>query len=310
MAAIAIIGELNLDLIVTGAPGLPEPGVEKIVQGMQLTLGSSSAITAAQFARLGDDVLFLSKVGGDDFGKRCLAFLEELGVATEGVLVDPALPTGLTISIALDGERAQLTQLGCIEELRWADLDLSCLRGPRHLHISSFFLQRGLRPDVGRIFSRARELGLTTSFDTGWPHQRENNGDLAQVWPHLDVLLPNQAEAQLITGCDSVEKALAVLGERVPTVAVKLGQQGAIARRQGETVHRPAFAIEVVDTTGAGDSFNAGFLHGYVAGWPLASCLDLGNACGALSTRAPGGTTSQATLDEAIAFIRAAPRRW
>lgn len=310
MAAIAIIGELNLDLIVTGAPGLPEPGVEKIVQGMQLTLGSSSAITAAQFARLGDDVLFLSKVGGDDFGKRCLAFLEELGVATEGVLVDPALPTGLTISIALDGERAQLTQLGCIEELRWVDLDLSRLRGRRHLHISSFFLQRGLRPDVGRIFSRARELGLTTSFDTGWPHQRENNGDLAQVWPHLDVLLPNQAEAQLITGCDSVEKSLAVLGERVPTVAVKLGQRGAIARRQGETVHRPAFAIEVVDTTGAGDSFNAGFLHGYVAGWPLASCLDLGNACGALSTRAPGGTTSQATLDEAIAFIRAAPRRW
>ena len=107
MSSIAIIGELNLDLIVTGAPRLPSPGQEVIVGGMELTLGSSSAILASQFARLDDDVLFISKVGADDFGARALEFLRARGVPTDAVAADGSLATGLTISIALGGERAR-----------------------------------------------------------------------------------------------------------------------------------------------------------------------------------------------------------
>ncbi len=309
MAAIAVIGELNLDLIVTGAPRLPRPGEEIIVGGMELTLGSSSAIMACQAARIGDDVLFLSKVGGDNFGRRALDFLRAKGVVTDAIAVDDSLATGLTISIALGSERAMVTHLGSIQEMRLSDVDFSILQTRQHLHISSFYLQRNLRPDVARIFARAREMGLTTSLDTGWPHEGETNGDLEAVWPHLDIFLPNEAEAAHLSGKAAVEDALARLSERVPIVAVKLGPDGAVARRGSEVVRRDAFAIDVVDTTGAGDSFNAGFLHGHLAGMDLAGSLDLGNACGALSASAPGGTTAQPTRQEALDFIRSAPRR-
>ncbi len=308
VARIAVIGELNLDLIVTGAPRLPTPGEEVIVGGMELTLGSSSAILAAQLARLGDSVLFVSKVGGDDFGRRALEFCRGCGVGAEAIAVDKSIATGLTISIAVEGERAQLTVMGCIEEMRLGDVDFSLLEGQDHLHISSFYLQRNLRPDIGRIFARAKGLGLTTSLDTGWPHEGETNGDLTACWPHLDVFLPNEAEARHLSGRPTVEEALDWLAERVPLAVVKLGADGALARRRGETVRRPAYAVEVVDTTGAGDSFNGGFLHAYLAGRGLAECLDLGLACGALSIRAPGGTTSQADLEEAERFLRSAPR--
>ncbi|UCC67693.1 MAG: carbohydrate kinase family protein [Armatimonadota bacterium] len=309
MPSIAIIGELNLDLIVTGAPRLPEPGEEIIVDGMELTLGSSSAISACQLARLGDEVLFISKVGGDDFGRRALDFLQVKRVGTRAIAVEDSLHTGLTISIAVNSERAMVTQLGCIQEMRLADVDFSLLQSRQHLHISSFYLQRNLRPDIGGIFARAKEMGLTTSLDTGWPHEGESTRDPDPVYPHLDVFLPNEAEAMLLSDTSTVESALAALAERVPTVVVKLGPEGAMVKRGDEVVRRDAFAVEVVDTTGAGDSFNAGFLHAYLSGAGLAECLDLGNACGALSTRAAGGTTSQPDIEEATEFIRNGPRR-
>jgi len=309
MSKIAVIGELNLDLIVSEVPHLPTLGEEVIAGGMDLTLGSSSAILASQLARLGNAVLFISKVGGDDFGRRALEFLRMKGVSTEAIAVDESIRTGLTISIAVGTERGQVTQLGCIEEMRYEDVDFDLLRGREHLNISSFYLQRNLRPDIGRIFARAKEMGLTTSLDTGWPHEGESIHDADTVWPHLDIFLPNEAEAMLLSQQDTVEGALSTLAAKVPLVVVKLGPKGAIARRGEEVVHRQAFAVDVVDTTGAGDSFNAGFLHAYLQRADLAECLDLGSACGALSTREAGGTTSQASLEEAKDFILTARRR-
>jgi len=308
VSRVSIVGELNLDLIVTGAPRLPKPGEELIAEGMELTLGSSSAIIACQLARLGDDVLFISKVGNDEFGRRALESLRDKGVPTEAIAVDPSLETGLTISVAVGGDRAMLTHMGCIQEMGLQDVDFSLLRGRDHLHISSFYLQRNLRPDIWGIFEKAKEMRLTTSLDTGWPSGRETNGDLEAVWPHLDVFLPNEVEAMHLSGKPTVEQALAALAERVSTVVVKLGPEGAIARRREEVVRRKTFAVEVVDTTGAGDSFNAGFLHGWLGGAALAECLDLGNACGALSTRGVGGACSQANHEEAMEFMRSAPR--
>jgi sugar/nucleoside kinase (ribokinase family) len=309
MASVVVIGELNLDLIVTGAQRMPRPGEELIVDRMELTLGSSSAITACQLAKLGNDVLFVSKVGDDDFGRRALEFLREKGVSTESIIVAKSLATGLTISTTLGTERAMLTVMGCIQELRYEDIDFGLLRSRQHVHASSFYLQRKLRPDVARIFAEAKEMGLSTSLDTGWPHEGESIHDPDPVWPVLDVFLPNEEEAELLSERADLDGALNYFTERVPTVVVKLGPEGAIAGKGDETVRRAGFEADVVDTTGAGDSFNAGFLHGCLAGMNLAECVDLGNACGALSTRAPGGTTSQPTFEEAQEFMRRARRR-
>lgn len=309
MASVCVIGEINLDLIVLGAERFPRPGEELIVDEMVLTLGSSSAILACQLARLGDDVLFISKTGDDNLGRIALDFLREKGVPTDAIIVDRKLSSGLTTSVALAGDRAMMTVMGCIEELRYDEVDFELLRGRKHLHLSSFYLQRGLRPDVWRVFQRAHEMGLTTSFDTGWPSSAEVNGALEKVWPHVDAFLPNEAEVVALSGQPDLGSGLGWLAERVPLVVAKLGADGAMARRGSEVVRRAAFAVAVVETTGAGDSFNGGFVHGYLAGMELGECLDLGNACGALSTRAPGGTTSQATLTEAMEFVRTANRR-
>jgi sugar/nucleoside kinase (ribokinase family) len=309
VADIIAIGETNLDLIVTDVPRLPGMGQEVIVGGMQLTLGGSTAIFACQVARLGDEVTFISKVGGDEFGRQALAYLGKRGVPTQAVSVDDAVATGLTIAVSVGPDRFMFTHLGCIEEVRWEDIGWDLVRQGRHLHIGAYYLQRKLRPDVARIFARAHELGLTTSLDTGWPAEATYAEELDRVWPHLDVLLPNGEEAKVLSGEDAVERALASLASRVPTVAIKLGEDGAIAQHRGEVVRSPGLQVDVVDTTGAGDSFDGGFLHAYLAGDSLDKCLALGNACGALSTRASGGTASQPDLAEAFAFIEAAPRR-
>jgi len=309
VASVVIIGEINLDFIVTGAPRLPNLGEELIVDDMLLTLGSSSAILACQLAKLGDDVIFISKLGDDDFGRRALQFLKDQGVSTDQVRILPGKPSGLTISISVGSERAMLTQLGTIQEMRWEDIDWDLVGRCQHLHVSSYYLQRNLQPDLPRIFEKAQQLGLTTSLDTGYPSDEDTSSHPAETWSHLDLFLPNETETRLLSGRSTLDDALAALSERIPAVAVKLGPDGAVARRGDELVRRPAFAIDVVDTTGAGDCFNGGFLHGYLSGDSLSDCLDLGCACGALSTRAAGGTTTQADLAEAREFIRTAPRR-
>ena len=309
MASVAIIGEINLDFIILGAPRLPNLGEELIVEDMLLTLGSSSAIAACQLAKLGDEVVFVSKLGDDEFGRRGLQFLQDKRVSSEHVTILPGRSSGLTVSISVGAERAMLTQLGTIQEMSSGDVDWDVIGRCRHLHISSYYLQRNLQADIPRIFQRAKELGLTTSLDTGYPSDEEAAGHPSDAFPYLDVFLPNEVEATLLSGCATVEAALEALSERIPLVAVKLGADGAVARRGKEEARLPTFAVDVVDTTGAGDCFNGGFLHGSLAGDSLSDCLDLGLACGALSIRAAGGTTSQADLNEAREFIRTAPRR-
>lgn len=308
MASIAIIGELNLDLIVLGAERFPNPGEELVVDQMVFTLGASSAIIACQLARLGNEVQFFSRVGKDDLGRSALEFLRQKGVPVEFVVIDETRATGLTISVALGGERAMMTVMGCIDDIQYEQIDFAKLQGCQHLHLSSFFLQRGLRPEVWRLFQQAKAMGMTTSLDTGYPDNAAAISDLTKVWEQLDVFLPNEVEATMLSGQSEVSQALDWLSARVPTVALKLGAEGAMARRDGQTVSRPSFPVKVVETTGAGDSFNGGFLHGWLAGGSLADCLELGNACGALSTRAPGGTTTQGTMAEVTELIRASMR--
>jgi len=254
-------------------------------------------------------VVFFGVVGGDDFGERALASLRALGISTEGVLVNRALRTGLTISIAMEGDRAMLTYPGCISQLRYEHIDFERLRECSHVHIGGFFLQEQLQADCGRIFARAKALGLTTSLDTGWDIKEGWDGGLQDALAHTDVFLPNEYEVIRIAGSKTLDEALEALPPRPPLIVVKLGARGALACQHGERIPRSAFAIDPVDTTGAGDSFNAGFLHAWLHGTSLAEALDLGNATGALSTRAAGGTASQPTLEEALAWMAVARRR-
>ncbi|MGQ9632557.1 MAG: carbohydrate kinase family protein [bacterium] len=302
MYDVLVAGELNVDMIVVSEDVAPEFGAEKLVDDFQMALGSSSAIFACGIHKLGASVGFVSIVGDDALGRYLVDSLRDKGMDTSLIKVDPSIKTGVTLSLSSPGDRAFLTYLGSINRLTYDMIDPSLFEAARHFHISSFYLQSGLRESHPALFRRAKELGLTTSLDTGYDPDEEWDGKVWEVLRYVDVFMPNEVEALSITGEVDVEMALNKLAERVGLVAIKLGREGAICKEGGRILRASPPAVDVVDTTGAGDSFDAGFVYGYIMGYSVEDCLKLGNACGALSTRAVGGTTAQATLEEAKRF--------
>jgi sugar/nucleoside kinase (ribokinase family) len=288
---VTIAGELNLDLILYGLPDQLAPERELLADRMMLTLGSSSAIVAHNLAALGSRVGFQSRIGDDSLGQIALERLRQGGVDVSQVRIAAgAITTGLTVILHHEAWRNILTYSGTIAETSWQDLDLDYLADSRHFHFSSYYLQRALRPRVGELFQRLKANGLTISLDTNDDPDDRWDGDLKDVLRHVDVFLPNEREACKAAGTDNMEAAIRKLSEWVPLVVVKLGRKGAMAQRGGERFVSPSREVETVDTVGAGDSFDAGFLHQFVRGVDLQTCLASGNLAGALSTTRPGGT--------------------
>ncbi len=300
---ILIAGELNLDLILQNYHSFPAPGREVLVDDVTLTLGSASAICACGLAKLGNAVTFAGKVGSDPWGDLSRSKLASFGVDISRVLVDPALKTGITVSITSPTDRALVTYPGASTSLRAGDFQRDSFRGFRHLHISSFFIQQGLRPGVKQLLELATECGLTTSLDPGYDPDEKWGRDLLDVLREVDVFLPNEVELEGVTGLRDREEALrSVANARTLTVA-KLGADGCMALQSGNIVSIPAFPVAPVDTTGAGDSFNAGFLHAWLRGAALPEAMRFAAACGALSTLAAGGTGAQPTAEQARDFL-------
>jgi sugar/nucleoside kinase (ribokinase family) len=288
---VTIAGELNLDLILYGLPEQLEPERELLADRMMLTLGSSSAIVAHNLSALGSRVGFQSRIGDDSLGRISLEQLQESGVDVSNVrVVRSAITTGLTVILHHEQWRNILTYVGTIAELTWDDLDLQYLADSRHFHFSSYYLQKSLRPRAAELFRYLKLKGLTISLDTNDDPEDRWEGGLHELLPHVDVFLPNEREACKAAGTEKLEDAIDRLSEMVPLLVVKLGRKGALARKGSERFTAEAREIVPVDSVGAGDSFDAGFLHEYVRGSDLAKCLASGNRAGALSTTRSGGT--------------------
>jgi sugar/nucleoside kinase (ribokinase family) len=288
---VSVAGELNLDLILYGLPVTLEPERELLADRLALTLGSSSAIFAHNLATLGSRVGFIARIGADPFGVSSVERLAAAGVDVTKVRTVPGkTATGLTVILAHASTRHILTYPGAMFEMEFGDLDLDYLASARHFHLSSFFLHRALRPRIPELFRIMKQRGLSTSLDTNDDPDDRWEGGLWETLPHVDVFLPNLREARRITACDDVRSAITRLASVVPVVVVKLGAEGVLARAGKEEITRAAFPANCIDPVGAGDSFDAGFIHQYVRGASLGSCLDWGNRAGALSTTQPGGT--------------------
>jgi sugar/nucleoside kinase (ribokinase family) len=300
---ILVAGEVNPDLILKGDV-TPEFGqVEKLVDSASLTIGSSSAIFACGAARLGMKVSFIGVCGDDLFGRFMLDAMQRRGVDTSNLIVRVDGQTGLSVILNQGTDRAILTYPGLIPALRASDILDDLLKRARHLHVASYFLQRSLQPDLPSLFRRAHRFGLTTSLDT--------NYDPTELWAGFDellsvtdVFLPNEKEALSLSRESTVRLAAERLGSKVEVVGIKLGAEGALGVTKGEKVKVGSISVDVVDTVGAGDNFDAGFLYGHLSGWSLERSLQLACVCGGLSTQRPGGTDGQPTLDEALAFLK------
>lgn len=307
MTPVVIIGELNVDLIMSGCSRWPTLGAEVNVDAFTMTLGSSSAICAVGLARLGRPVSFIGLVGTDPWGDYCIDVLHTAGVDLSGVTRDPEVPTGVTVSLTSPAGRGLVTYPGATAALTAARLPDHLFTGRRHLHVSSFFLQSGMRGSWRSIVERARGAGWTVSLDSGCDPEDAWRDDVRELAGMVDVFLPNDVELAAITGCADPLAALGALDNGRTRTIVKLGAAGCMTLVNGRPLVVAPPPVVAVDTTGAGDSFNAGFLHAWLDDRPIDACLRSGVACGALSTRAPGGTTAQPAAEELAHSLEA---RW
>ncbi len=301
---VLVVGELNADLILRGDVTPVFGQVEQIIDEATLTIGSSAAIFACGAARLGLRVAFIGKAGRDEFGEFMLRELNQRGIETSGVVIDPQLTTGLSVILSRPTDRAILTHLGSIAALRFDEIDHNWLARARHLHLSSYYLLQALRPDVPQLFQAAKAWGLSISLDTNYDPAGQWADGLREILPYVDVFLPNETELLAITQEESIETGLDRLAG-IPLVAVKLGARGAMVRQGTQIVHADSLPVKVIDTTGAGDSFDAGFIYAYLAGLALPQALRFACACGSLSTRAAGGTGAQPTMAEVLTALPA-----
>jgi sugar/nucleoside kinase (ribokinase family) len=308
---VLVVGELNVDLIVSGLSSLPELGHELVCTDMSRALGSSSAIFSRALAGLGAQVGFMGKVGDDENGRFMVEQLREMGIDTSGVIVDPATKTGITISLTFPSEKAQITYPGSIAAYRPDDVNMKAFTLNSHLHMASMYLQAGLRPGIPGLLRRAKALGLSTSLDPGWDPANLWGQDLFEALEAVDILFLNEHEARAISGGRSapVGQALREIASHLAPGGLalcKLGAGGAVMAAGAELVQVDAHPVEVVDTTGAGDSFDAGFVFSRVVeGRVEVEALHFANACGAIAVTRVGGASSVPRAAEVDKFLAA-----
>lgn len=301
---VSVIGELNLDLILYGLPETLVLEREHLAKDLSITLGSSSAIFAHNLALLGNKVGFSSCIGEDPFGEICVQRLSASGVDMSHVRRMKGKTTGLTVILPQRKERYILTYPGTMYDLSERDLDLSYVFNAKHLHVSSYFLQKGIRPRLIEIFRKAKDAGLTTSLDTNDDPEGRWSGDIQLLLRYVDILLPNERELCKLAQAEDVNKAAEILAQKVPLLVIKRGGQGAIARSGKDKFTAFPPVVDVVDPVGAGDTFDAGFVHQFIRGGQVEDCLKYANVAGALSVTRAGGTEAFRDATHREAFLR------
>jgi sugar/nucleoside kinase (ribokinase family) len=286
---VCVVGEINPDLILYGAPTNLKTDRETLIDSLRLTLGSSSAIFAHNLSTLGARVSIASKIGRDAFGEMALGWLNDAGVDVSRVIKEANTSTGITIILPNRSGRFILTYPGSMFELRYQDLDLDFIFSARHLHLSSFFLHRALRPQIAQLFRSAKAKGLTTSLDTNDDPEGEWREDVFEVLKSVDIFLPNEAEAKKLARTEDLKQALTAFTRLCKLAVVKRGSNGAIAFDGHREWHVPPLVIEARDPVGAGDSFDAGFIRGFLNGANTQDALEFANMAGAYSTTGEGG---------------------
>ena len=301
---IAVIGDVNPDLILTGKDIIPEFGqVEKWIDDAELTIGGSAGIFAVGAAKLGLKVTFIGKVGDDHFGHFMKNRMTAQGIDVSGLVIDPSVKTGLSISLSDGNDRAILTFGGSNLLLNFQDIDFEIVAQSRHLHSGSFYLLNNIRQDLAIVYKKAKEMGLSTSIDTNYDPKEKWEGDIFNVLDYTDVFLPNMTELMAISGEKDPDSAIRHLTKnRNLLVAVKNGEDGAFAEKDKVRYSAETIQVKPVDTTGAGDSFDAGFLFGFLNGLGIEKSLRIGCICGALSTLGIGGTSAQAGREDLTKF--------
>ncbi len=288
---VLVIGDINVDIIVTGMEKLPEPGQEKYVDDIELNVGGGAALCALGLARLGSDVALFGNIGRDHYGRFITEILKKAGVATYLIVKDRKSSTGISIALSSKKDRAFITSVGSNFHVDMKDIPDEAFGEISHIHIAGY--KSEINHDRYAAFLKRLEgSGITVSLDIGWDESGEWDKKLFKLVEKVDVFFLNEAEASNYCGTHDMDACLDRISKYCNEVIIKMGSKGALGLKNGEKLYCDTFPVELVDTTGAGDSFNAGYLYGWINKMDFVTCMNYGNACGALSTTMRGGSAA------------------
>jgi sugar/nucleoside kinase (ribokinase family) len=303
---VVVVGDLFMDTVMSGFYVMPRPGEEAFAQTLRQEIGGGAAITSSGLARLGLNVAVLGVVGKED-GMWIVKRLIEAGVNASALEHHPAEPSGVTVSVSTAEDRAFFTYYGANEHLP------ILLKNPeaRALMAQARHVQFACAPDPALdagLFLELHEAGCTISIDVGWHEFWLTDPRNYDMLSEADLFFPNEREAALMTGRRDPEDMLDALRRKgVRNIALKLGAKGAVLSWRGESIWCSPYPVDSVDTTGAGDCFDAGFIYAWLSGESPEDCLRTACVCGALSTRGLGGIATfplREELEEALETVR------
>ncbi|RLI94660.1 MAG: hypothetical protein DRO90_00475 [Candidatus Altiarchaeales archaeon] len=291
------IGDVNVDIITSNLREFPERDSQILIRNATLSVGGCAANFARAIAKLGLNTRLIGKIGNDILGNFIIDELSREGI---DLRLSRGSNTGVTIAITFkDKTRSFLTYPGSNSEFTISDINLDMISG-RYLHIPSVFLQ-GLRENVIDLMKYSHKNGMINSFDTGWDPSGWSDDDIElveKILRYVDIFFPNIKEGSAITGLDEKEnicRELLRFGPKI--IALKMGSEGCFIATRKESIFIEAFRVDSVDTTGAGDVFNAAFIFGHSKGWGIKEIGRFSSAAAAISTTGYGNSRYP-TLDE------------
>ncbi|HEY5586383.1 MAG TPA: carbohydrate kinase family protein [Ruminiclostridium sp.] len=299
--------DICVDFIVQCGNIEPEFGQkEKLIQDYDIEMGGSTCIFACQASKLTLKTAGIGVVGDDTFGRVVMDKFYKSGMNIDKIRTDKNIKTAVGVALCKeDGDRAILTYIGTIDAVHPQDITEEIISNAKHLHIGSFYLMNKLRGNYIEILQLAKKHNVTVSLDTNWDPEEKWDGGIWDILPYVDIFLPNENEAKAITKKNSIEEAIEVLSKIVPVIALKMGKHGAVAYVEGKTYKGSPIDVKVVDTVGAGDSFDAGFVYGYIKGHSIEECLQIGCICGSYNAAQSGGIKGQPKLNELLKVLYA-----
>lgn len=309
---IICLGILVADVVGRPLHAIPDPGRLVLVDEMSLHTGGCASNSATALVRLGLPVEVIGKVGTDPFGDFVLNALSKRGIGTQGVIRDKNVGTSATmVMVAPDGERRFVHYIGANARLTLADVDFSMIKTGSILHVAGSLVMPGIdgRP-TAELLQQAHQAGITTFLDTVWDDTGRWMEILAPCLPYIDYFVPSLPEGQALTGLDDpAEIAHFLIDHGVKTVGLKMGVDGCLVMTSDSQIIRvPSFQVDVVDATGAGDAFAAGFIAGVWHNWPLEKTAKFANAVGALCVTGVGAAGGLCSLSETIKFMENTPQ--
>jgi len=303
---VVCVGILVADMFVPPVPRLPDEGQVLLVDNILLDTGGCAANTGVDLCKLGANTAVIGKVGNDVFADFVRQDLSAKGLDVSAIRVSTTAPTARTVILPVTGQdRRYIHSVGANAEFGIDDIDLNVVAEAGVLYVGGYLAMPGLDlAGLVRLLSYAREHGVKTLLDVAGVQPEHSLGDVQDALPYADVFLPNDDEARLLTGeMDAMRQADLFLDRGAGTVVVTQGAQGAIVRTKDQALGAGVFAVNVVDPSGSGDAFDAGFIIGMLEGWNLVRTITFASAIGAAACTQRGCTPGVFTREEAFAFI-------